>query len=446
MRKQFSRMIVLFVLSICTQMINAQTEMVDIINYALTHSRDIRKSAWQVQEAKYIRKEALGNGLPQVEGSASYSRMMLQKMDVSALSSMVPSQYAPMLDALGNLNHVDMAGANVQVTQLIYSQAFWIGLKAARKTQELYTLQKAKNEEDVIADVANTYYQIQSMMFQLQTIDKSIQNLKEIYHMSELKYNSDLIKETDVSRLKVSITNQDVTRQTLQNSIDLQINYLKVLSGMPSDSTLKISPMASADVERETNLNPFVLGQVPSYQVLLKQSELYTLQVKQAKAKYYPTLAAFDKYSYSHYNIPDIYKTGSNMNTIGLNLSVPIFSSGIDYAKVKQAQFKQKQLNEDISQAKDMLAIQYNNAMLEYQTAHNLLLVQKENRELAYKVYKQTHLQYEEGLASMADLLNVNSDFLQADDSYNQQALKCKTAEVKMLQASGNLKQLTIKK
>jgi len=134
------------------------------------------------------------------------------------------------------------------------------------------------------------------------------------------------------------------------------------------------------------------------------------------------------------------------MNTIGLSLSVPIFSSGIDYAKVKQAEFKQKQLNEDISQTKDMLAIQYNNAMLEYQTAHNLLFVQKENRELAEKVYKQTHLQYVEGLASMADLLNVNSDFLQADNSYDQQALKCKTAEVKMLQASGNLKQLTIKK
>jgi len=45
-------------------------------------------------------------------------------------------------------------------------------------------------------------------------------------------------------------------------------------------------------------------------------------------------------------------------------------------------------------------------------------------------------------MASMADLLNVNSDFLQADNSLNQQILKCKTAEIKMLKSSGNLKSL----
>ena len=75
-----------------------------------------------------------------------------------------------------------------------------------------------------------------------------------------------------------------------------------------------------------------------------------------------------------------------------------------------------------------------------------MLASQKENRDLAQKVYKQTSLQFQEGMASMADLLNVNQDFLQADNSYNQQILKCKTAEIKMLQASGNLKLIANKK
>jgi len=49
-------------------------------------------------------------------------------------------------------------------------------------------------------------------------------------------------------------------------------------------------------------------------------------------------------------------------------------------------------------------------------------------------------------MASMADLLNVNSDFLQADNSLNLQILKYKTSEIKMLKATGNLKQIANRK
>ena len=130
------------------------------------------------------------------------------------------------------------------------------------------------------------------------------------------------------------------------------------------------------------------------------------------------------------------------MNTLGLSFSMPIFTSGVNNAKVNKARIKQFQLRQDILKANDFLTISYNNAYSEYQTAREMLAVQKENRELALKVYSQTSLQYKEGMASMSDLLNVNSDFLQADNSFNQQILKCKIAEINMLKASGNLKSL----
>lgn len=88
------------------------------------------------------------------------------------------------------------------------------------------------------------------------------------------------------------------------------------------------------------------------------------------------------------------------MNTFGLSLSIPIFSSGVNNAKLKQSQLKQAELREDILKASDLLAVNYNNAFLEYQTAGRMLAAQKQNRELALKVYNQTSLQYQEGMAS----------------------------------------------
>ena len=236
---------------------------------------------------------------------------------------------------------------------------------------------------------------------------------------------------------------KEVTRKTIQNGITIQLNYLKALAGMPGDSTLNIDTSGMlVDFVSSKGIADFKVEDVPAYRSLLKQDEIYGQQVKLSKATYYPTLAAFGKFSYSAYHVSPFAKSSNNMNTIGLSLSVPIFTSGANASKVKQNLLKQAQLREDILKTSDLLTVSYKNAYLEYQATQDMLAAQKENKELAANVYNQTSLLYQEGMASMADLLNVNSDFLQADNSYNQQILKCKTAEIKMLKAAGRLKQI----
>ncbi|HEY9125016.1 MAG TPA: TolC family protein [Bacteroidales bacterium] len=443
---------------------SGQAKLNDIISYALEHSREVKKANYQIEEAKYAKREAIGHGLPQVEASASYSKMMLPEIGISNEASQqiagmanllinesvtaeqrqqITNSISGMLNQLNNLDALYTASAGIQVTQLIYSQAYWVGLKTAKKAEELYSILKTKSEEDLIAEVATGYYQAGSLMLQLQTVDKSLNNLKEIHRMVELSYQNDMVKESQVNRLKVTISNLEVTKQTVQNGITIQLNYLKALAGMPEDTALTIDTTSLINdfINNETSFD-FNAENVPAYQALIKQNEVYEQQVRLSKAKYYPTLAAFAKISYSSYNTEMEIKKFSNTNTFGLSLTMPIFASGSDYAKVKQAKLKQAQLQQDILKTKDLLTVSYNNAFLEYQTSKDMVTAQKENKDLALKVYHQTSLQFQEGMASMADLLNVNSDFLQADNSYNQQILKCKTAEIKMLKASGKLKNI----
>ena len=437
----------LCVLVTSTNITYGQMTLDDLINYALENSRDIKSANLQLEEVMYQRKETLGHGLPQVEASGSYSKMMLPEISLSdEVVSMVPVEYAPMLAQIGNLDALYTATLGVQVTQLIYNQSYLTGLKTTKKAKELYQLLRNKTEEEVIEEVATSYYQTLSLMLQLNTVNKSLVNLNEIYRIVDLNYKNDLVKESDVNRLKVTITNLEVNQQTIKNVIDMQINYLKALSGMPSDTTFYLD---TTSMDNDKNLliqsSTFLLEGVPSYQVLLKQRELNDQEIKLAKAEYCPTLAAFGQFNYSSYNIESNIEKFNNMNTIGVQLSVPIFTSGINQAKVKQAQLKMAQTEETILKTKDLLSVSYSSAFSEYQTAYSLLDVQKENRDLAFKVYKQTSLQYKEGMASMADVLNVNTDFLQAESSYNQQIIKCRLSEIKMMKSSGSLKQLVNK-
>jgi outer membrane protein TolC len=425
-----------------------QAKMQDLIKYALEHSHDIKKSGLQSEEMKYMRKETAGNGLPQVQATGSYSDMMIGKIDIpSSVYAMVDPKYAPLLDQVSNIDALYTASAGVQVTQLIYSQSYLTGLKTVKKTEELYDLLKTKTEEDVIEEVANVYYQTSALTLQLKTVDKSLENLREIHRIADLNYKNDLLKESTVNRLKVTITNLEVNQQTLKNVIDIQLNYLKALAGMPSDTTLSIDTLSIDQDIKTLQENPspvFKIEEVPSYQLLLKQDEINDLMIRQARSKYLPTVAAFGQFNFSSYNTSPQIEKLKNRNTLGLQLSFPVFTSGINSSKIKQAQLKKSQNEEVMLKTKDLLSVSYKNAYLEYETANSLLAVQKENRDLALKVYNQTSSQYREGMASMADLLNVNSDFLQADNSYNQQIIKCRLSEIKMLKSSGMLSKLLV--
>lgn len=445
------------------QNLNGQSDLASLINYALKNSHEVKKSNYQVQEGDFLYKETRGHGLPQVDATGSYSKMMLPDFGfdgsadrINGILDMIINESVSesdrqniqnsltgMLNGLSDIDALYTTSAGVKVTQLLFSQSYWAGLKAARKTQEIYSILKNQTEEEVIAEVANGYYQAGSLMLQMQTVDQSIRNLKEIYRMAEASYQNDMIKETNVNRLKVTISNLEVTRLTIQNGINIQLNYLKALAGMPGDTLLAIDTASMVSDYLNAESVSFNVENVAAYQILLKQDELYNQQVKLSKAVYYPTLAAFAQFDYSSYGTTSEIKDFSNRNTYGLSLSFPIFTSGVNHYKVKQARMKQFQLQEDISKAKDLLNVNYSNAYLEFETSRNMLSAQKDNKELAMKVYNQTSLQYQEGMASLADLLNVNSDYLQADNSYNQQILKCKTSEINMLKASGNIKSLT---
>lgn len=468
MRKRVIRVMAIVGIGFASMASYGQTTLNDLVSYTLANSHEVKKLQFQQKEADYLRRETIGKGLPQAKLDATYSKMymnidipsetvdklnqMLQAPQLSAIAPMV-SGMLPMIDAISGLN---MLSGGVQVTQLIYSQSYLVGLKATKNMQELYAILREKTDEDLIADVATGYYQAGSLILQLQSLDKSLKNLKEIHRIVELSYENDLVKETQVNRLKVTISNLEVTRQTIDNGIKSQLNYLKALAGMPADSSLSIDTARLINDFVAKEVTGFKVENVPAYRVLEKQDEIYSRQVKSAQATYFPTLAAFGKLSYSSYGLffkgdnADSYKDSqlgkmsdlSHNTTVGLNLSLPLFTSGSNYYKVKQAKVKQAQLREDMMKTSDLLTVNFNNASMEFQSAKAMVDAQKENRDLALKVYTQTSLLFQEGMTSMAELLNVNSDFLQADNTYNQQILKCKTAEIKMLKASGNMKSI----
>lgn len=416
----------------------------DLLQQAVENSHRIKKAQLQQTESTYKTKEVIANGLPQIEGSLNYSRMGIPEISISQeMLEMLPEEIAPLLSGLAGINALHTTSAGVTVSQLLFSQSYLTGIKQAQKAEELYQTLLQKTEEDIIHDVAASYYQVLMNYSNLKVLSDNILNLEKLYGILKLHYENDFVKQTDVSRLKVTLTNLRTQRETLENGIRIQKRILKIISGIPDDKELLLDTTLINRMEfGQPELTGFALEILPEYQLLKKQNELAGLQVRSGKAAYYPSLVAFGQFNYSSYGTEMKFNDFNNMNTIGLKAVIPIFSSGMRKNQVRQAQLKMQQNQEEVELTQKYLETGYQNAVNSLLSSWSNLQDQQENKELANQVYGQVKLQFDEGMASLTDLLNVESSLLEAENLYNQQLLKYKLAEIELLKATGKLKTL----
>ncbi len=442
--KQFICLVFLCFVFLYTPKANAQIyDLKKLLNCAIENNTEVKKANLQQSESNYKTKEVKANGLPQIDGNLDYSRIGLPDLSISSeIMSALPEDITPLLEGLKDIDAFHISSAGLTVSQLIYSQSYLLGVKVAQKAEEVYSTMQQKTEDEVIFDVASNYYRI-LMNFSTRTVlDENIQNLEKLYEIIKLQYENDFVKQTDVNRLKVNITNLETQRETLDNAILIQKRILKIIAGLPLDKEMELDTTSEINNIQGPVIPDFTLDILPDYQILQKQQELAGLKIKSDQAAYYPSLAAFGQLKYSSYNTDFEFNDFSNMNTIGLKATIPVFSSGIRKNKVMQSKLALQQVEESANLVQKQLGTSYRNATNSLLSSWKNLQVQKENKALAHSVYEQVKLQFNEGMASLTDLLNVDSALLEAENSYNQQLLKYRLAEVEILKATGALKSL----
>ena len=417
-----------------------------LLKHAVENSHAVKKAAFRQQESNSKTKETIANGLPQVEGSLSYSRMGLPEINISEeMLEALPDEISPLLSGLSDIKALHTGAAGVKVSQLLYSQSYLTGVKQAKKAEDLYKILLEKTEDDVIREVSSYYYQILTNYSNLSILNRNIQNLEKLHQILKLQYENDFVRQTDVNRLKITVTNLKTQRETLQNGILIQERMLKILAGISSETVMRLDTAGMGKMSyAQPVASVYVPELLPDYQALVKQNELAMLQVKSNKAAFYPNLAAYGQFNYSSYATKFGFDNASGMNTIGFKATIPIFSSGMRKQQVMQSQLKLKQTQEDFELAGKQLETGYQNAVNTLHSAWAGLQDQQENKALANEVYGQVKLQFDEGMASLTDLLNVESSLLEAESLFNGQLLKYKLAGIDLLKSTGKLRTLIV--
>jgi outer membrane protein len=440
------RIILIFLCSIGLTA-NAQVKTLTLkeaLTYALQNKADAKKSKLQVENSEYQIQEIRSRALPQISGNASLTYNPI--LQTSVIDGGSFGQPGTSIQA--TFGQKWTSGAGISLSQALFDQSVFTGLRAAKSTREFYQINDQLTEEQVIERVANNYYGVYVQRERLILLDSNYVNTTKVRDIVQGQFDNGLAKKIDLDRIIVKMSNIDTERQQIKNQITLQENALKFYMGMPIEAQIEIP-------KEEFEVVPAALTEVPNvenrteYLLLKKQEELLVFNKKATEALYYPTLNLVAGYNYIGQGpeMPLFAKPRdgvywSDYSAIGLNLHVPIFTGFGTRAKVRQADVEIRSLQEDIKDTKLSLDLDYRNAMA--QIENNLITInnQKENMRLAKEILSDTKNNYLQGLASLTDLLDAENESLEAQNNFTRAVLNYKIAEITLIKSKGELKTL----
>ena len=409
----------------------------EAVTYAVQNSVNVRKAKLDIDGGRYKTEEIRGQALPQITGNGSLTyNPIIGQLVVGDMSFQLGRNWN--------------ASAGVQLSQQLFNQTVFTGLKAAKTSESYYNLSANLTEEQVIEQVANAYYQVLVNRQQLNVIDTNIKNVKIIQNIIANQYQNGLAKKIDVDRIKVNLTNLETQREQTINGVNQLENQLKFYMGMPVETDIVLPPTELTAVQTSPifpdSLN--MKGRT-EMQLLDIQRELLVLQRKAYISEYYPNLSLTGNYSYTGQSDKfDLFKSKNSTafwydaSAIGVTLRVPIFNGFITRSKVRQANVDILKADEDRRQTSNSLNLAYENAKIQIRNSINTINSQRQNVTLAQEIYKSTQNNYNNGLAALTDLLDTENALTDAQNSYTQALLNYRIAEIQLIKSNGNIKSL----
>ncbi|MEE4198565.1 MAG: TolC family protein [Bacteroidales bacterium] len=441
--------------------------------YALEHNKTFLNAQSDIALAEEKYKEARGSGLPQVNGAMDYTtnfnyefefafggggdvdpdvvNQALQQtmadypnwtmedvMDYQA--SQAFEQTLQSIMPASTIVMEDQANASIQVSQLIFSGQYWVGLQMAKLSREIAEKSLTASKNDLKENVANLYYGILASQKFLQIIDHILENNRDILEQMQNMYEKGMVEEIEVDQIHMGISELENSKKSMQRSLEYSINTFRFVLGIETTARIEfrddLNEFLEEVVEENLLASSFNIDNNPTFQLMEMQEKIGEKGIAMQKWTYAPTVSGF--YSYREKILKSSFDL-SPKNTAGLTLNVPIISGGTRSAQLSQAKIEYEKINRNKELLEEQLELQNRQLIYELKNALDNYQVQKENVAVAKRVYDNSNNKYKHGQLSVVELNQTRNNYLQAENNYVSSILNLLQAKLKKDKLYNNL-------
>jgi outer membrane protein TolC len=400
----------------------------EAIDYALEHNR-IAKNASRDIDAAYQQKwETIATGLPQINAGVDYQNFIKQQIQVfpSGIFGGTEGEFSAV--ALGLKQNIN---ASATLSQLIFDGSYLVGLQSTKVFLEISKNGKIKTDLEVRKAVINAYGNVLLAEESVNILELNKTALeKNLFEITKI-YENGLEEEESVEQLKITLSG---IKSTLNNTVRLKKVAHQMLNmnlGLDIDNNTILSDnletLTVQNIDLDFVNNPFSIKTTIDYQIAENDQNSKELLVKLEKSKALPSLSAILSGGYVSYsNNFDFLNTTQKYygyGLFGLNLKIPVFSSGLRSASTQRAQINFEIAKDDLIETEQRIKLQIASAKSDYQFSIEDYANKKENLNLAERIEQKNQTKFFEGIASSFDLRQAQTQLYTAQQEFLQTML-----------------------
>ena len=391
-------------------------------DYAVKQNRSLRNASLAVQQAYAARWQTIASLLPQVDGSYSYSNYLGYTAEMTMMGNKI-NIAMPNVGALGATATIGLNGQGV------------VGVLLQNIAIDMKKISLEQSETQLRGSVMSSYVSVLALQSISALLDSSLVNIQDLEAITQNAVDAGAAEQTTADQIRVRVNTLKNSINSQKRNIELANNSLKVLLDVPAETELvlteeidavlspdRVLTLLGEDFNIENNLN---------YQLLRKQTDLAKTNVHLAGWAYGPTIAL----AYNYQNQKYYGEGGMRMtppNVVQVTVKMPLWSSGKRAAGVVEKKIAYEEAKNTLSETTDNLQIQYHQLCFNLTNAYETYMNEKDNIEVARRVFASATNKYKYGASSNMELTNASNDLINAQSSYVQAMLSLVNAQVEL--------------
>lgn len=424
--------LILFIAFISLSSIRAQEtyefNLEEAISFALDSNYTAINARRDIAKALKQKWEATATGLPQISANISYNNNLKQPVSVipSEFFGGEPGTFTPVI--FGTQQN---ATAIAQLEQLIFDGSYLVGLQAAKAFLDYSENFNEKTRLEVRKGVINAYGSVLLAEELVAIFENNKINLEKNLFETRKIFENGLTEEESVEQLEITLLDIEIQLENAQRASSIAREMFNVGLGLNVDS--QVTLVDNLDDLTQENISLGILDnslnteENVDYKIAYNLTEQRNLELKLEKSRALPRLSAFVNYSTQafrdEFNFLNADQPWFQASTLGFQMSIPIFSSGMRGARTQQAKIALEQANTQLDETIQQIKLAFDTARSNYKFAIDRYENAKKNLALAERIEKKNEVKFSEGLSSSFDLRQAQLQLYTAQQQYFQSML-----------------------
>jgi len=418
---------------------NTSFSLEEAKNYALENNLSVANAEADVRIANYQKIETIAMGLPQVSAQGGFSNFLnlpVQVLDASFFGG----QPGELISFRAGTDY--SSSLNFNVNQLVFNGSYIVGLQLSKHFTKMQTTAAAVTKEDVIYNVIQAYELAAVSKANLVFMDSLVIITQNLIDKQQNYLDLGLMLQEDMDQLNYSLFNAKQSQTQAKLQYQNALEFLKFSMGYPMEQPIEITVTAQQLMSTPGKTGGDVKTNL-TYQVMKDQVQFSEYTLKNDRAAYMPSLNAYFQHGYNAYrnefNFFDGNQDWFTQTSWGLQLNIPILSSGQRYYKAQQSKVNLLKAQNSLEQMEQTLTMQSLQAKNNLESARSRYKLQQENVKLAQSIYENEIAKEQIGKGNSIIVTQKYNQLVVAEAQMVSSALELLQAQLELNKIYNNL-------